>query len=131
MQAIVVGRRGASAEEISWMVDMFVFGDAGDVLFGSQRSALRLHDLILSAREIRSQVRPNARLCHDIAGTKEHPSAYCEAWCWRCVCRAVILCIYTCTNRRILSDTPKVCLCVPFTYYRFSSKQTRPRKMYF
>lgn len=89
MQAIVVGGREemwdskASAEGISWMVDMFVlvciwqaggWGMSARVysrifegivmrfvtaMWGKEKrkqSALRLHDLILSAREIRSQV---------------------------------------------------------------------------
>lgn len=86
------------------MVDMFVFGDAGDVLFGSQRSALRLHDLILSAREIRSQVRPNARLCH------QHKLAL--------------------KNTQVHIVKPVLALCVPgcHTVYLHLYKQTYPKR---
>lgn len=74
------------------MVDMFVFGDAGDVL---QRSALRLHDLILSAREIRSQVRPNARLCHQHKLALKNTQVHIEKPGVGVVCAGLSYCIFT------------------------------------
>lgn len=91
MQAIVDGRRGASAEEISWMVTYLFLGIAGDVLFGSQRSALRLHDLILSAREIRSQVR---RLCHQHKLTLKNTQVHIVKPGVGVVCAGLSYCIF-------------------------------------